>query len=680
MLLVLAAAFVSLPFILPSGSPWPSDKFTWPGYVLVALVVFSYVIGFWRGLFGAQSNTAEFRLTLPDFALCVLLPLYVLSTSNGFRLTSGDNLATRLIAPQIVRTGSLDLADVANFRDDPGHYSVLRVRGRLLPGFPLGTGLLALPHALVAWPFSRVPTSAELAARWERHFSALCLLASTAFVFIGLRRRYGEGAALATSLVFGFGTTAFSCVGQAMWSTTGEVVCLCLVLCLLVPEHGTPLAAVGAGVSLAAAFLCRPSAVIPALLVLAWLAASHRWKDAAWTGAALGLSAAAICASLLALYGHPLGGYGLMNSGQRLWGGSPLEGIAGNLLSPSRGLFPHFPYLLIVPFAFTTIRSDRSLRLLWLAAAAVTGEVVVLAGAYSKWWGGHCIGPRLLTEAAPFIAILSLPIWVAFRRLRPSVRTVAAASVLFAALTQVLGVWSLRTGNWNNIVVVDWNRAALWSLRDSQLLATWWPGWYPSWMRERPPVAEGSVADWTRVDLSPVANTRYDRDPFRPDPGPDTVSHYPALGTGVLNDVKAPFHFGPKGRPNAVTTCQGAGNATVPLPGIVASRVHLLLAAGATHPRPGHSRIADLVFEHLDGFEQRRVLTLDHDVWEYDPSRRSTPVDESRIYVGRPIDPDVLIRLTVTIEHPSPLRALRLENADPRSGEGVTLFALTLER
>jgi hypothetical protein len=659
---------------------WPSDTFSRPGYVLVALVATFFAFGLWRGLFGARRNRVGFRLTLPDFALCVLLPLYVLSTSNGFTLTSGDNLATRLIAPQIVRKGSLDLTNIANFREDPNHYSVLRVRGRLLPAFPLGTGLLALPQALVAWPFSPVPSSAELAARWEKHFSALCLLASTAFVFIGLRRRYGEGAALATSLVFAFGTTAFSCVGQAMWSTTGEVVCLCLALCLLVPEHGTPLAAIGAGVSLAVAFLCRPSAAIPALLVLAWLAAARRWKDAASAGTAFSLSTVGICASLLALYGHPLGGYGLMNSGQSYWGGNVLEGIAGNLLSPSRGLFPHFPYLLMVPFALTSIRSDRNLRLLWFAAAAVTGEVVVLAGAYFKWWGGYSIGPRLLTEAAPFIAILSLPLWVAFPRLSRRVRSVVAASVLFAALTQVVGVWSLRVPWWSDIVVIDWNRAARWSLRDSQLLATWWPGWYPSWKRERPPLAEGSVADWTRVDLSPAANTRYDLDPFRPDPERNTVSHYPALGPGVLNDAKALFHFGPKGRLNAVTTCRGAGNVTLPLPGVMATRAHLLLMAGATHPRPGQPRIADLVFDHVEGFTEHRVLTLDHDVWEYDPGRRSVPVDALRIYLGRATDPDVLIRLMVPIEHPSPLHALRVENADPESGEGVTLFALTLER
>ena len=280
-----------------------------------------------------------------------------------------------------------------------------------------------------------------------------------------------------------------------------------------------------------------------------------------------------------------------------------------------------------MPFAWARIRTDRRLRALWLTALGVTGGTVLLAGSYSKWWGGHALGPRLLTEAAPFIAVLTLPLWTRRRSLPARVRAAAAAAVLFAALTQVFSVWSIRGDNWNAGVQIDWNPAVRWSIRDSQLLATWWPGWYASWKRDPRFFIGSTSADWVRVDLSPAANTRYDSDPFRPDsPGtPIVYDHYAAIDPGRLNGPSALFHFLSKGRLNAVTTCQGGGTRTVPLPDVVASRAHLLLTAGSTRKHTGQPRLVDLVLEHADGFLERRELHLDRDVWDYDPGKRSKP-------------------------------------------------------
>jgi hypothetical protein len=107
----------------------------------------------------------------------------------------------------------------------------------------------------------------------------------------------------------------------------------------------------------------------------------------------------------------------------------------------------------------------------------------------------------------------------------------------------------------------------------------------------------------------------------------------------------------------------------------------MLIAAGATRSRGGEPRIADLVLVHDDGLEERHPLRLDRDVWEYDPERRSAPVEKSRIYLGRALESDVLVRLEVSPARPGVgIKALRLENADPSSGEGVTLFAATFDR
>lgn len=675
-----SAAFLALPAVLPPTRPWPSEPAVGIAYVLIAATAILYAFLSARGLFGPVARDGR-RLTGLDFGLLVLLPLYVLSTSNGLLHTSGDNMATRLLAPHLVRTGSLDLTGVGEFASEPDHYSGVRHGGKLLPAFPLGTGLLAVPYAALALPFSGAPLEPDLVDRWEKHFSALCLVAATALLFLGLRRRFGEGPALVTSLVFALGTTAFSCAGQAVFSTTGEVLCLAAALFFLVPEDRERPAAAAGGLALAAAFLCRPSAALPAAFLSAWLLFSGRKRDAFLCGGAFGLGAAASCAWLFSLYGHPLGGYGLMNVRSGAWGTTFLAGLAGNLVSPSRGLLVFFPYLLLLPFVLGPIRQTKGLASLWAASLAATLAPVLLSAAYYKWWGGHSIGPRLLTEASPFIALLTLPLWIEFRRLPLAVRGTAIVLVLFAAVTQVLGVWSPRAGAWNSAVNVDWNPAARFSLRDSQILATWWPGWYPSWKRTPRMRVEDDPARWVRVDISPAANTRYDRDPFRPSPPRDSLVHYPALDADALDDRKALFHFLPKGKPNAATTCQGGGAFEVPLPGLAAAKLHLLLTAGATRRREGFPAIASVTLVYADGLEEQHDVRLDRDVWEYDPSRRSAPVDAARIYLGRPDEPDVLVSLALSPARAGvPLRLLRVGNVDPGSGEGVTLFAATLER
>lgn len=675
----IAAAFLCLPVVLPPSRTWPSEPYDGPGFLVIAATVSIYAALSKRTLFGVV-RPSGYRIEGADLWLLLLLPLYVLSTANDFILTSGDNQATRLIAPQIVRTGSVDLTRVAEYREDPGHYSAV-VRGdRLLSSFPLGTGLLAVPHALLVLPFSPVPVDPDLAGRWEKHFSALCLLASTALLFLALRRRFREGPALATSLVFALATTAFSCAGQAMFSTTGEVLCFCVALFFLVPEEGGAAAGAAGGLALAAAFLCRPSAAVASVCIVAWVWLEGRRSSALRAGGAFLAGSAVASAWLFLIYGHPLGGYGLMNAQAAAWGATFLTGLAGTLLSPSRGLLVHFPYLLLVPFAFRTFRDEPRMRPLWVTAVAATTATALLSAAYNKWWGGDSIGPRLMTEASPFIAIISLPLWSAFPRLRFPVRTAAVLLTLFAGLTQVLGTWSLRSATWNGAVVVDWSPAARWSLRDSQLLATWWPDWFPSWKREPRFLTDGDPRRWIRLDLSSAANTRYDRDPFRPSPDAGAPNLYVALDAAPLNRPNALFHFLPRGDRNAVTTCQGAGDQEIALPSLSVGRLHLLVTAGATRPRSGEPRIADLVLVYGDGLEDRHPLRLDRDVWEYDPGRRSAPVNASRIYLGRAHEPDVLVRLEISPARPHvPIKRLRLENADRGTGEGVTLFAATVE-
>ncbi|MFI5180853.1 MAG: hypothetical protein ACHQPI_05645 [Thermoanaerobaculia bacterium] len=475
-----AGAFALLPLVLPDEVPFNSGPPLTLGLVIAFATAELYVALASRGLFGPP-DAAGRRLTGADFGLLVLLPLYLLLIANGAFLTSGDNKATRLLGPLLVHERSLDLSLLPEFQREPDHYSAVRVGGRLLPSFPLGTGILTVPYAVLATQSSGPDYPFGLVNRWERHVSALFLSAAAAAFFYSLRRRYGDGPAVATTFVFAVATAAFSSVGQALFSMTGEVVLLAVALLLLIPPGRSAAAAAGAGFVLGAAFLCRPTALLPSAALTLWLLPAGRRRLLLPFLAALAVSIGAVIALHVGLYGNVLGGYGLLNLGAGRWGLSLGEGLLGVLVSPSRGALVWFPYLLAVPVGIGAVRQNPDLRALFGAALLSVLANLALSAGYYKWWGGYSLGPRLTAEAAPFIALLTLPLLLGFRRLPAVGRAVILALVAMAAGTQLLGVTSGPAIDWNVTVSVDRNRAALWSVRDSQILAAWWTGWYPSW-------------------------------------------------------------------------------------------------------------------------------------------------------------------------------------------------------
>jgi hypothetical protein len=464
----LAAAVVLLgaPAILPPSAWRLTVAHRWLGLSLLSVVAIRFA---WRrrgGDSAAAVGSGEARLGAGDVLLLVAMPVYVLALGSGRQHTSGDNAATRLLGPLIVRQRTIDLSCLPEYQSEPLHYSATRVGDRVLPAYPLGTGLLSVPYAALALGATGGDWNARSINRWEKHFSALLTAAATALLFLGMRRLAPEWAALGAAFVFAFASPVFSSMSQGMWSTTGELFLLCLALWLVVPEPAGKLRLLAAGVAVGASFGCRPTAAVAAL-VLALVLLARRKTDFAWYASSAVTSIAAVCLAQLHLYGHAVGGYGRMET--VTWGHTALEGLLGTLVSPSRGLLPFCPYVLLIPPAWRRLRPEGALRLWLLGGVLAVAAYYLLAGVFDLWTGGMSIGPRYMSEAAPFIAILTLPAWLGLRE-----RNLWAApfvlALAFAAATQVLSVYTDRAER-ANLTLTD--SAAFFSLRHSQLAAIW---------------------------------------------------------------------------------------------------------------------------------------------------------------------------------------------------------------
>ncbi len=157
--------------------------------------------------------------------------------------------------------------------------------------------------------------------------------------------------------------------------------------------------------------------------------------------------------------------------------GSLLEGVAGLLFDPARGILWFAPLLCVgAPIAWLFMRRACSLPS-WVAGATFAAYFLVSA-AWIGWRGGSGYGPRLLL---PGLAALALPLaWLcasaSSRRsaLRPVVSCLFVAGFTVqwcAALDPVSAFWSIDVGE---LLTAQAWRTATGVLAGTGLLATIW--------------------------------------------------------------------------------------------------------------------------------------------------------------------------------------------------------------
>ncbi|HEY6050812.1 MAG TPA: hypothetical protein VIZ58_06150, partial [Thermoanaerobaculia bacterium] len=281
------------------------------------------------------------------------------------------------------------------------------------------------------------------------------------------------------------------------------------------------------------------------------------------------IPAAAIAVYSAAVLGNPLAFGQMYRSGG--FAGRILPGLAGILVSPSRGLLVFSPVLLAaIPGLWSAARSrsDSAALLRWLAAGA--GAVLLLASSWGMWWGGASFGYRIVLDVVPVLVLLA-----AFPERPPWRRRPAAAAVLLllaavSVFVEILGVGAYPTRFDEGL---DLEPARLWRVRDSELAlatrklfgrdsasvrrdvpAVWWtaaanddavPGWLDASPGGRTIRGNLSVSGWAKsssgeVDVAVVLDDgRVDR-PER-FPRPDVAAAVPELGDASRAGFRATF-------------------------------------------------------------------------------------------------------------------------------------------
>ncbi|HUG06595.1 MAG TPA: hypothetical protein VMQ78_08640 [Candidatus Limnocylindria bacterium] len=275
----------------------------------------------------------------------------------------------------------------------PGPYD------RVCSIFPPGVAFLAFPFFLPFVLAGTEPLNLGLLVR-VGHVAAAAIEVVAALLLWSVMRRFTNARwALALVLLYFLGTSVRTVASQALWQHAGVHLAVALALWLVLISR--PVAAwreVGAGLALGLGAVVRQTT---ALVVPFAPAGRVRATIYAFVGAAIGVTP--LLAYNVVAFGNPFEqGYGT-----KPFDTSPLVGLYGLLLSPSRGLFVYEPYMLFAIAAVVALKPERDLieqRLLSLAYA--WAATAILYATYAEWWGGRVFGPRFLDDLAPVLFVL----------------------------------------------------------------------------------------------------------------------------------------------------------------------------------------------------------------------------------------------------------------------------------
>jgi hypothetical protein len=353
------------------------------------------------------------------------------------------------------------------------HPSAFRVMdGHLYSGYPIALPLLLTPlyapAALLVraggWDVARTVVFAGIL---EKLAASLVAALSVVLFYYLARRLADRRRAILVTLAYAFATETWTISSQALWQHGGSELAVIAALLFLMRSWERPQsrgALVLTGLLAALAVAIRPTNILFLGAVLCWLLASRCAAGRlALFLAAPAVTGAALLAYNLHVFGQVTGGYAMDFDGA-FW-----PGLAGLLASPGRGLLVYTPIALFsILGAVVWLRRGRlSSPPAYLVSILFSISMILLVSKWRVWWGGHCYGPRLLTDVVPCLVLLLLPA-LQWMSAKPLLRACFGVALAASAFLQMVGAFCYPGSRWDETPVAIGDRPArLWDWKDS---------------------------------------------------------------------------------------------------------------------------------------------------------------------------------------------------------------------
>ncbi|MBK7976872.1 MAG: hypothetical protein IPK07_27645 [Deltaproteobacteria bacterium] len=399
-----------------------------------------------------------------------IAPLLAAFVATPSRPQSFDTYGTRYLAVSLAERGDFDLDEWPEQLEivKPAYW-VHRHEGHLYNAYPPGASLFAAP----LWPLFRLAGFHAKAApvyALAKTAAAFAVALAAAVLQAALRRHGLARAAAPVAFGFALASGNLALASQDLWQHGPAELGLAIAVWALAERGPRDAAWLGFGLGFAA--LMRPMLLsVAGVTALVWLARHRDRRSLVLLAAGLAAPLLVGAACNLAVFGTLVGGYSRELRGS-IWQGNPLVALAGNAVSPSRGVLVFSPWLAaLVPGVVLAVRRAPGLAATLLAPVAV---FFVIVGMRVEWWAGHGYGPRYPLDVLPYLAFLTaLAVDAALGAAPRAALALLAPLLTWGVLAQLPAFLGEEGRRWSGSPNVDQYPARLWSWSDGQL----WSGW-----------------------------------------------------------------------------------------------------------------------------------------------------------------------------------------------------------
>ena len=366
---------------------------------------------------------------------------------------AGDTVPNELLPVAIIREHKLDFNEFVK-NPEKLKYFFVNVDGKVVSFYSLVTGFMNTPVYAAASLFG-IDIFSERFILSMISASGMTAL-SVVFMYLCLLRVTEKKAtAVFFALVYAFGTTAWSITSRGVWHHTSSLLFMTIALYILLSKNETYLPF--AGLFLGLMILSREgnAAMVVSLLAYVLIYFKKRFKY------------------FLILFLIPpaflLFNYRIWTTDLVYLSGNMIQGAAGLLFSPSRGLFVFSPIFIFAFMGIAYILFKRNENQIFPFLAAAVALHIIFFSRFQLWWGGHCFGYRYFTEIVPMLVIFLSVYWEKVMSTRAYMRVLFLLFFAFSVYFHFLGAFYYPSGfNWYPDDINN-DTKRLWNFRDTEL-------------------------------------------------------------------------------------------------------------------------------------------------------------------------------------------------------------------
>lgn len=409
-------------------------------------------------------------------ALVLAVVAFMIYWASPVRLET-DSYWTVYAARSLVKEGDLDLREYRPRTDQVNPFQIQHDGAARYYRAPLVATLTAVPVVAVASLLDGTALDQSLRDGHTQPYdgltAAFVAALSVALLFLAVRHRASQlWVAVATTIVFAFGTQVWSTASRTTWMHGPSILFLTAALYCASRARQSHAWFAGLGACLALAYFSRPTNAVPALALGLWLLSygvPALRRAAAGTGAVVAI----VLALDVTFYGHLFQPY--FQANRLAVSGATVEALLGNLVSPSRGYLVFVPVALLAAAGVLLERRARRFDRLDVAIAAGVVGYWIAVSLFPHWYGGYAYGPRFLADVAPLVVWFLPPVflWAAERGAprRAGRIAIVLVVVVTSIVIQARGSLVPSTAAWNwSPHDIDVAPGRVWDWGDPQFL------------------------------------------------------------------------------------------------------------------------------------------------------------------------------------------------------------------